>query len=207
MEEIINAGSHPPLMELHLKIMERNTQRLLSLTNQLLDFRNVESSEFRLSFSETDIVAIVKEYYVSFKTVAERKKVSFTLKTPENPLMAYIDLDAFSKIISNLYDNAIKYADTFVFVELMPQNGRDHFILKIENDGYLVPGDSKEKIFEPLFRLKTVSKLQGSGIGLALARSLAELHQGTLKMDKEITDKNVFILELPVHHIFNEVAK
>ena len=121
--------------------------------------------------------------------------------------MAFIDLDAFSKIISNLFDNAIKYADTFVHVELMPQNGEDYFVLTIENDGYLVPSDSKEKIFEPLFRLKTVSKLQGSGIGLALARSLAELHQGSLKMDKEISDKNVFILELPVHHIINEAVK
>jgi signal transduction histidine kinase len=181
--------------------MERNTQRLVALTSQLLDFKNVESSEFRLSFTETDIVAIVKEYYISFKTVAERKKIAFTLSAQDKPFMAFIDVDAFSKIISNLYDNAIKYADSIVHVELITKVERDYFVLKIENDGYLVPGDSKEKIFEPLFRLKTVSKLQGSGIGLALARSLAELHKGSLEMDKEINDKNVFILHLPVHHL------
>jgi signal transduction histidine kinase/ligand-binding sensor domain-containing protein len=203
MEEIINGHTHTPLMEQHLKIMERNTERLVALTNQLLDFKNIESSEFRLSFTETDILSLVKEYYVSFKTVAERKNVAFTLKTPATPLMAFIDIDAFSKIVSNLFDNAIKYADSFVHVQLMPLTNEDYFILRVENDGYLVPDDSREKIFEPLFRLRTVNKQQGSGIGLALARSLAELHKGILKMDEAITDRNVFILQLPVHHMHN----
>ncbi|MES2648986.1 MAG: two-component regulator propeller domain-containing protein [Bacteroidota bacterium] len=206
MEEIINAGSHNPLMGQHLKIMERNTKRLTDLTTQLLDFRNVESSEFRLSFLETDITAIVQEYYLNFKPVAERKKVEFILKTPETPLLAFVDAEAFSKILSNLYDNAIKYADTYVHVQLMPNRGEDFFVLQIENDGYLVPNDSKEKIFEPLFRLKTAGKQQGSGIGLALARSLTELHRGILKMDMEVSDKNVFFLQLPVQHILDKAA-
>jgi signal transduction histidine kinase len=85
----------------------------------------------------------------------------------------------------------------------MPLTTDDYFILRIENDGYLVPEESREKIFEPLFRLRTVNKQQGSGIGLALARSLAELHKGILKMDEAITDRNVFILQLPVHHMHN----
>lgn len=204
IEEIIKAGNHTPLINLHLGIMERNAKRLTDLTSQLLDFRNVESSGFRLSFLEADITAIVNEHYLNFKPMAESHGIKFTLKVPTIPLQAFIDLDAFSKIVNNLFDNAIKYAESAVCIQLkLHHNSEDFFELRIENDGYLVPNESKEIIFEPLVRLKT-GKQAGSGIGLALARSLAELHKGTLQMDREITDKNVFILHLPVHHHFDE---
>lgn len=204
MEEIIKAGKHTPLISQHLRIMERNTKRLIDLTTQLLDFRHVESSEFRLSFLEADITAIVKEHYLNFKPMAEAKNIRFTIKTPGKPLLAFIDLDAYSKILNNLFDNAIKYAETCVHIQLMPHHSsQDFFVLRIENDGFVVPVESREKIFEPLVRLKTKGRQAGSGIGLALARSLAQLHKGHLQMDLETTDKNVFVLQLPIQHHFS----
>jgi ligand-binding sensor domain-containing protein/signal transduction histidine kinase len=204
LEEIIKAGNHNSLINLHLGIMDRNAKRLADLTSQLLDFRNVESSGFRLSFLEADITTIVNEHYLNFKPMAESHGITFTIDAPATPLLAFIDLDAFSKIVNNLFDNAIKYAESSVHIQLVLHNSEDFFVLRVENDGYLVPNESKEIIFEPLVRLKTGGKQAGSGIGLALARSLAELHKGTLTMDTNITDKNIFVLHLPVHHHFGE---
>ena len=84
-------------------------------------------------------------------------------------------------------------------LKLLPATGKN-FIIEIENDGYIIPEELKEKVFEPFFRIEKTKHQMGSGIGLALSRSLAELHKGELYMKKEETRMNVFILSLPVHN-------
>ena len=110
------------------------------------------------------------------------------------------DDEALNKIFSNLFSNAIKYADKKVSVKLMKTAKEDEFVfLEVRNDGLLIPDDMREKIFEPFFRLKQSSKQKGTGIGLALARSLVELHKGKLYLKGTEDGSNVFVLALPYH--------
>ena len=71
-------------------------------------------------------------------------------------------------------------------------------MIEIRNDGTLIPEDMKEKIFEPFVRLKEATRQKGTGIGLALARSLVELHKGKLFLDKPEEDMNVFVMTVPL---------
>ncbi len=73
-------------------------------------------------------------------------------------------------------------------------------MIEVDNDGLLIPDDMKEKVFEPFVRLKGTEKQRGTGIGLALARSLTELHQGTLFIHTGDEKFNRFVLHLPVLH-------
>jgi ligand-binding sensor domain-containing protein/signal transduction histidine kinase len=183
-----------------LKIMEKNTKRLIDLTNQLLDFRQTEIKGFSLSFVKADISELLKDTLNSFKPLAEEKDLSIVIKLPKNPVYGYVDLEAMNKILSNLFTNAIKYADQKLFVHLLPfKIGDSYFTIVIKNDGYIIPYVMKEKIFEPFFRLKETEKQKGTGIGLALSRSLAELHKGTLELQEGEENMNVFSLKLPVH--------
>jgi signal transduction histidine kinase len=85
-------------------------------------------------------------------------------------------------------------------VELLPFSDEDKtFTMLIKNDGYLIPYEKREQIFQPFFRLKETEKQKGTGIGLALARSLAELHKGILYLKEPEKDLNVFQLTLPIH--------
>jgi signal transduction histidine kinase len=130
--------------------------------------------------------------------IAAEKKCSYTLHLPEKDLFAYLDVEAFRKIAGNLVDNALKYGVAQVSISLaMEAPANNWFLLAVENDGPLIPDNAKEKIFEPFVRLKSASGKPGSGIGLALAKSLAILHHGTLQL--QITEKNTFVLRLPVH--------
>ncbi|MCW3091798.1 MAG: hybrid sensor histidine kinase/response regulator [Ferruginibacter sp.] len=182
-----------------LKIMERNTNRLIDLSNQLLDFRQTEIQGFRLNFAQADITELLEETYLNFKPLAEQKNLSFQMDLPSNRLMAFVDAEAFTKILTNLFNNAVKYADKKVMVCLLPFTQQDKsFTIEIENDGYLVPVEMKEKIFEPFFRLKETERQKGTGIGLALSRSLAELHKGVLDF-KASNGLNVFFLTIPIH--------
>ncbi|MEO5893713.1 MAG: two-component regulator propeller domain-containing protein [Ferruginibacter sp.] len=182
-----------------LKIMERNTNRLIDLSNQLLDFRQTEIQGFSLNYIQADISELLEETFLNFKPLAEQKNLSFQVHLPPGRLLAYVDTEAFTKILTNLFSNAVKYASSKVSVYLLPLNKQDNsFTIEIKNDGYLVPNDMKEKIFEPFFRLRETEKQKGTGIGLALSRSLAALHKGVLDFKESDNGMNVFFLTIPV---------
>lgn len=199
MEKIIKQADAVPAIRNNLQIMQRNTNRLLALTSQLLDFRKTEIKSFSLNFVKANIIDIIKDNYAQFWAAAEQEGLCFRLHAPDE-LYAYVDVEALNKIISNLLDNAIKYAKSKVFICVEPIT-EEHtlFAIEIKNDGRLIPPEMKEKIFETFFRIKETEKQSGTGIGLALARSLAELHKGKLYLKHPEGDLNVFALELPVH--------
>jgi signal transduction histidine kinase/streptogramin lyase len=200
LEKVVKKAQDIPELTNSLKIMEKNTNRLIQLTNQLLDFRQTEIKGFSLNFVEANISELLEETHLSFKPLAEQKNMVINMKLPRNALYAFVDIEALNKILSNLFGNAIKYADKKVQVSMLPWNKDDQFFtIEIKNDGYLIPFEMKEKIFEPFFRLKETEKQRGTGIGLALSRSLAELHKGTLDLKEPANNLNVFVLRLPIH--------
>lgn len=185
-----------------LNIMKQNTERLLNLTNQLLDFRKTETQGFRLNFAECNITELLRETYLRFTSLAKQKGLDFKLQLPEGDLLAHVNKEALTKIISNLLNNAVKYSESYVQISLEVDQRAEKNVFRIRtvNDGAIIPDAMKEKIFQPFVRFTEEGERQvatGTGIGLALSRSLAEFHQGTLQMDKgELT--NSFCLTLPM---------
>ncbi len=185
-----------------LNVMKQNTERLLNLVNQLLDFRKTESQGFRLNFTECNVTEILRETYRRFTSLAKQKGLNFVLNVPEQDFYAHVNQEAFTKIISNLLNNAVKYAETYVhlFLNLNGTGAEKKFYVHTVNDGVIIPDEMKEEIFKPFIRFNEEEDgkiTTGTGIGLALSRSLAELHQGTLTM-LEGEEANTFCLMLPV---------
>lgn len=186
----------------NLNIMKQNTERLLNLTNQLLDFRKVEAQGFRLNFAECNITEVLRETYLRFTSLAKQKGLEFNLQLPEKDLSAHVNREAFTKIISNLLNNAVKYSESYVCISLEVGVEEESRVFRVRtvNDGTIIPDEMKEKIFQPFVRFNEGGEREvatGTGIGLALSRSLAELHQGTLQMDKG-EQTNGFCLTLPM---------
>ena len=185
-----------------LNIMEQNTERLLNLTNQLLDFRKTESQGFSLNFTRCNITEVVQKTHLRFTSLAKQKELDLTLKIPERACYAHVNKEAFTKILSNLLSNAMKYAESYVQIfletDMAVENGIFH--IRTVNDGPIVPDTMKEEIFKPFVRFNGEENgkvVSGTGIGLALSRSLAELHRGSLRM-VEGEDANIFCLTLPL---------
>jgi len=200
LDKLIQKASYHPEINENLRTMEKNTNRLIDLTNQLLDFRKTETDKFSLNFVKTDVSELLQEIFSNFQPAAEQKNTAFKLEMPRIALHAFVDPEAFKKILSNLVNNAIKYADEKVSVQLLPFNSEDNvFTIEVKNDGFIIPQDQKEKIFEPFYRLKETEKQAGTGIGLALSRSLAESHKGVLVLKTPESNLNVFQLILPIH--------
>lgn len=195
LEKLMRGLASPSQKDKYLAVMNKNTDRLLNLTNQLLDFRRVESGSFTLSLEEKNINDLVKNIWGNFLPLAESKGVSMSITTPHE-YSCKIDEEATTKIISNLLDNAIKYCQRRVALSIMnDQNG--FAAIELMNDGPLIPADLRNRIFQPFFRSKLTEKITGTGMGLALSRSLAELQGGSLNMHTK-DHLNIFVLKLPI---------
>lgn len=186
----------------NLDVMERNTLRLLDLTNQLLDFRKTETKGFRLNFMDCNISQLIRDTYIRFNPAAQQNGLKFQTDLPEQDFNAPVDKEALTKILSNLFNNAVKYATSSIHVSLIPPCGMKepgYFSIMVSNDGHPIPHDMQEKIFQPFVQIKQTSGGQhtaGTGIGLPLARSLAELHKGKLYLKD--SEEICFCVELPV---------
>jgi len=178
-------------------MMERNTNRLISLVNQILDFRQTETKGFRLDFTRVNITALLQENYSSFAALAKKKGLDYRFEHSGNDVYAMADEEALNKIFSNLFSNAIKYGEKRVIVSLDPATPQE-LTIRFSNDGPLIPAERRERIFEPFYRLKGNGKEKGTGIGLALARSLAELHEGRIFVDNSADGYNNFVFTLPL---------
>jgi signal transduction histidine kinase/ligand-binding sensor domain-containing protein len=190
-----------PAIRQDVAMMERNTKRLVNLVNQILDFRQTEAKGFSLDFSTVNMNELVRENFVSFEALAAKRKISYTLHLPATTVYLSADAEALTKILTNLFSNAVKYAESKVVVTLYtPSKDDPSLYLDIRNDGNIIPDDMKEKIFEPFVRLKETLRQKGTGIGLALARSLTELHGGNLFCKGSEEGMNVFVLRLPMNH-------
>jgi signal transduction histidine kinase/DNA-binding response OmpR family regulator len=206
VEKLLKSASSDSAVRDNLNMIDKNTNRLIHLTNQLLDFRKAEANNYSLNFVKTDINDLLKELFATYKPAAEERKLSFKLELPRIALLAYVDAEAFRKILGNLFSNAIKYASQSVVIKLLPFNSYDNvFHIEFKNDGSLIPGEAREKIFEPFYRLRQSEKHTGTGIGLPLSRSLAELHKGKLELKQPVDGQNVFLLSIPIHQE-NEIS-
>ncbi len=200
LEDLLKKVQENSGIKANLLTMERNTNRLLDLTNQLLDFRKTEAKGFSLSLVKVNISQFLQDRFDEFYPMAAFKQMQFEIELPAAVQWAFVDKEAFYKIITNLLDNAIKYAESKAIVRLKSSDeSPEHFVIEVLSNGNLIPKDFRQRIFEPFFRMHHVSNEQGTGIGLSLARSLAELHGGTLQVGIQ-QNMNVFWVSLPIHH-------
>lgn len=172
--------------------------RLLDLVNQLLDFRKTEIEGYKLNFIHTDIIALMQETFERFHDTAEQEALQMIIECNVKSFYAFIDKEACTKILSNLLSNAIKYARSKIIVRFETQDG-ERFTIDIMNDGKPISEEIKEKIFEPFYRDDSSIHKSGTGLGLPLARSLAEMHEGSLTLEESPAGLIIFRLRLPVN--------
>ncbi|MDR0393814.1 MAG: response regulator [Tannerella sp.] len=179
----------------NLRIMSKNTTDLLELVNQLLDFRKVDSHKFRLNRSNGSLSCFLEETCSRFKPVANRQNKSMTLQMPPVDVPFFFDKGVFNKIISNLLSNALRYSESRIEIELATDSRTIY--IKVRNDGDLIAPELREAVFAPFYQIHKHSNApSSSGIGLSLARSLTELHEGKLYYYPR-QSLNEFVVELP----------
>lgn len=199
LTDIINRHVKDKEINDNLNIMSKNVNRLLNLVNQLLYFRKTETNGLKLNMEHCNINELTHDIIVRFSPLIKQKNITCNVSLSGSPIWAYVDKECITKTISNLMFNAVKYCEQLIDIKLISAEDGRAFQVVISNDGNLIAEDQREKIFKPFFRIESDAAYpqSGTGIGLAIARSMAELHHGTLHMEAR-DGLNVFILYIPV---------
>lgn len=197
LEAIEEMGIQEPRMKKYISVMVQNTKRLLELTGQLLDFQKIGANKLTMKFESVDITELLKGIVARFEVTFSLNRKELQLQSTEEPVWAAVDKEAITKILSNLLNNALKYASRNVLVEL--EKDEDTFTIRVTSDGNKIPAEASQYIFEPFYQMAGKEKPRnGVGIGLSLARSLASLHKGTIYLDTN-QENNVFVLTIPLN--------
>ncbi len=210
LECILSSGDGKPETKENLSIIEKNTDRLLDLINQLLDFRKIENNVYKLKFEKENINEILSEICFRFKTAAISKNIKIDLHLPEQIFYVNLDKEAITKIISNLLTNALKFAKNQIDILLTEYTDGKTKLMEIivQDDGIGIPEEFSEKIFEPFFQIEnndTISRKKGTGIGLALVKQLIERHDGTINLKQGANCGACFVVRIPEHKKENNI--
>lgn len=195
--EVINRMKHEDgTLTRNLRVVTNNVERLMTLATQLLDFQRLGNQEMHLDRKVVDMSQLVQETYDRFESTFSLRGKTLTISHMDEHVMALVDKEAITKILSNLLNNALKYSTSASTISLDSDDSK--LRLQVVSDGARIPNERAEEIFQPFVQLEERDRGSGGiGIGLGMARSLALLHHGTLALDRH-HEQNCFVLDLPL---------
>ncbi|WP_320019601.1 two-component regulator propeller domain-containing protein [Labilibaculum manganireducens] len=207
-KQLEEEGGGTDYQKSRVNLILRNSNRLLYLVNQLLDFRKAQTGELKLKVSKTDILLYTRNTFNSFEGFAKDKKINLNLICEYEKIAGWIDRDKYDKILYNLLSNAIKftgkYGNVDLFVGLKETNPRI-LVLEVSDDGIGIPLESQKKIFSRFYQVEhSREENTGSGIGLSLVQSLVQLHKATIEVQSFPDKGSVFVVAIPIDREFYE---
>ncbi|NDV61667.1 response regulator [Puniceicoccales bacterium CK1056] len=171
-----------------LSLIKSNSQRLLFLINQLLDFRKFQLNRLEFKPQEGDFVPFIRSCLAVFDGWALEKKHTLKLETNLTGLVFAFDQELFHKIIDNVVNNSVKYTPrggriTVRVAEVETPDGPPMGQIEVEDDGPGISTSEQEAIFEPFYRSADMDETEeGSGIGLAFVKEIVTAIHGTVSV-------------------------
>ncbi len=177
----------------HLCLVQRNTDRMLRLVNQILDFRKIQNKKMKLLVEQTDIIQFLPGIMEHFHFMAQEKNINFQFMTDTDSLFLWIDRDKFEKIFFNLLSNAFKYTPSGKSVIIKVEMQDNHIHISVIDQGIGINANKLHSIFQ---RFETLAHHNiwelSSGIGLSLVKELVEMHHGTISVASTPQQGSIF---------------
>lgn len=195
LEKIMQSTHIPTNERQELEIIDRNSQRLLYLVNQLLDFRKVEQKEIRMKFSSQSIKELMQAVCERFSPTLQQNGVSFSVTYPDEHFHADVDKEALTKVLSNLLTNANKYTQSRIEVRFQEHPEKQTFSIEVQDNGKGMSEEELTKIFKPFYQAS--ENKPGTGIGLSIVKGIVEAHHGQVNVTSQPGHGSSFMITLP----------
>ena len=183
----------------NLSVISKNTERLINLVNQLLDFRKIERDTYSLSVSKINLNQLISETCYRFQPAAKQRNLILKCTIPEESIVIDADKDGLTKIVSNLINNALKFANSIIYIEFKINQKGGKVFISVTDDGPGIEEQYRDKVFEPFYQIdKDIEddRKYGTGIGLALSKQLIERHKGNIYIENNEYKGCTFVVEL-----------
>jgi len=216
VERALKLSTNPKVLE-QLDIVKRNSRLLLSLINQLMDFRKVDSGKMELAKTSQNFVEFLNDLILPFEDLVKERGIVFRKQYRINPPEFLFDRDNMQKVISNLLSNAIKFTPDHGMITVIAStytdksDHKEKLYLAIKDTGKGIPADDLENIFERFFQSKQNQAYSGygqsgTGIGLYLCKRIIELHQGKIEARNQNSGGSNFRFIIPIERRLSTVV-
>jgi signal transduction histidine kinase/ligand-binding sensor domain-containing protein/DNA-binding response OmpR family regulator len=176
----------------------RNSRRLLRLVGQLMDLARLEEKKFKINLKTGNICRYLVSLAEPFRDAADQKSIRFNIEIPQEAIICHFDPGHFDKIVANLLSNAFKFTPENGTVTLRAEKCADEVMITVSDTGPGIEAVHLPRLFDRFYQVKKSELQPGSGIGLALAKELTELHHGKIEVQSEVNRGSTFIIHLPV---------
>lgn len=180
-------------------IIRDSATRLLNLINQILEFRKTETENRKLKVGRENVANLIQEIGIKYKELNRNPEVTINIRTNAENQVIYCDREILTVILDNLMSNALKYTpkgSITLSLSAAEENGNRYTLFSVEDTGHGIDAESLNHIFERYYQGSGKYQVSGSGIGLALVKSLTDLHEGFIEVESEPDKGSKFTLKI-----------
>jgi signal transduction histidine kinase len=178
--------------------IKKSIDDLLVLIEEFMDYRKIDENKMDFNFEEVEIVDFVRDIFENYKLIAKNKNLEFSFENNVSEAKVLIDKIRFAQVVQNLIDNALKYTKQG-FVKVCLNEKDDNILICVRDSGIGMTKELQEKLFSQFVRDPEIKKeIQGTGLGLYIAKYIVENHKGKIWAESEGKDKgSQFYIQIP----------
>ncbi len=180
-------------------ILKQNCFRTLKIANNIIDISKVESGHIKLEASNIDIISLLEETTLALVEFVESKRINLVFDTDIEELVISCDKEKIQKAILNILSNSIKYVEEEGNIKVKVKSDNKYVSIIVKDDGIGIPKELRDVVFNKFVQVdKGLSRAkEGTGIGLALVKSIAELHGGSVELATKCDTGCEIIFKIP----------
>lgn len=205
LDDICHSADISTKLKHRLAVIYQSAVRLNELISQIMEFRKTETANRQLRVMQGNIVDAVHEICLKYEELSEKPDVGFRFVAPDRMVEMYYDREVIGIVVDNLVSNAIKYTDRGeidISVERRRQGERHLVDITISDTGHGISAKALPHIFDPYYQEHGAHQASGTGIGLALVKSLVTLHEGEIKVESSQEEGTSFIITLDEKNVY-----
>lgn len=196
VKHVLERADLSPEVRNQLRIVDRNTNRMTNLINQILDFRKIQERKVKLNVQPITLIPFIRHLMECFNLLAEEHQIDFTLESNTSDTILWADSDQLEKILFNLLSNAFKYTPNGKQIKLVLAEGEHEIRIEITDEGSGMPESKLKRLFERFesaFVTQYVNQTS-TGLGLSLVKELMDMHKGRVTVQSRTGEGTHFVL-------------
>lgn len=189
-------------LEKYLSAVKQNTYRILRLANNIIELTSIDTGYCRVNLENLNIISIIEETTLSVAEYIESRGITLIFDTEVEEVITICDAEKLERIILNILSNSVKYTPKGGVIAVNVSLENKNIIIKVKDTGVGIPKEKLNTIFNPFVHVDPIltRKCEGIGVGLALVKSLVELHGGIIEARSELGKGTEMIIKLPVRY-------